>query len=360
MRGGNQDCCPIPPFNDPGVVCDSGFTKVLGLIWTPVDKLLSGNFNNSNWASLVDLTSIDMSNQNLSGTLYAFSINSKLKYVQIQGNSIGGSISLFSNSLINVDYSDNLITGTIPTNFPSSMKSINFNNNLLSGSIPLNLGSLTSADVGNNKMVGAIPSFPTSMISFVANNNSLTGPIISFNNVRSLDVSFNQLSGTFPAVPTGFTLLKLQNNQFTSVGALGAAMTTHSCDISNNLFYSWSAPSWVGICLMNNLLTSATVTSKSTGSISESIGILDHYRSLEFQSKLSATEGAVTQTNLVLVTFIATKFHLNYTIVHVVMIVVRVLINLSLIGVVIAKSPFKREWHTKMSRKKVSSDDFLK
>ena len=288
--GSSLDCCPLPPYNDPGVICDTygpGAKKVLELNWTPTGKLLTGNFNNPNWAAIDELLTIDMSNQNLNGTMYDFPSNSRLKYFQIQGNRIGGTISLFSNSMINVDYSNNLITGTIPASFPGSVRIVNLNYNLITGTIPTNLGSLTSLNVGNNQLGGAIPSnlgnlimfnfannqlggtFPTSfsnnLITVIANNNSLTGSLpVSLNRVTTLDVSFNLLSGVVPAVPSGVLLLKLQNNQFSSVGLLSASLSTTSCDISSNLFYSWSAPSWVGKCLMNNLLTTTNLRTTTT------------------------------------------------------------------------------------------------
>ena len=309
IRNNPNDCCP-PDTADPGVICNAyggSGTQVLGLKWTPTGTKLTGNFNNANWAYLTDLTTIDMSNQNLSGSLPSFiTSNTKLTSVKIQGNKITGSLPSFPGLLVSGNYSNNLFSGDIPS-MPGTTTSLDLSNNEFTGSLsgisgsmvtfdvsnnkltgiggfP---GSLTSVDISGNRFTGAIPILPTNMINFVANNNqftsgtptsfsnnlitfiannnSLTGSLpVSLNRVTTLDVSFNLLSGVVPAVPSGVLLLKLQNNQFSSVGLLSASLSTTSCDISSNLFYSWSAPSWVGKCLMNNLLTTTNLRTTTT------------------------------------------------------------------------------------------------
>ena len=277
----DQKCC-----EDPGLVCDSNGGKIYEIHWTPTVTKLSGNFNTASWANFPDLTVVEMSDQNLSGTIPTFiSSNTKLTILQIQGNQITGGISSFPTKLILGDYSNNLMTGSIPASIPTSLRTLNINNNLLTGGLPSNLGGLTTLNVGNNllsgsipsnlgslilfdvshnQLSGVIPSFPIALVTFIANNNTLTGSLPAFFNVRTLDVSFNSLMGVVPAVPAGFVLLKLQNNQFTSVGTLGTALTTNTCDVSNNPLYSWTAPSWVGKCSMNNLLTTTNVKTTTT------------------------------------------------------------------------------------------------
>ena len=244
-RGGsNPDCC-----TDPGVICDSVLvngapTKILGLKWTNVNQKLKGDINSPNWVGLVDLTAIDLSNQNLTGTLPSFiTSHTKLTSIKLEGNRISGIISKFPPSLVTGNFSNNFFSGQIP-------------------SIPVSLNSL---NIENNRLIGSVPTFPNNLKQLIASNNNLTGNINDFNNVTIFDVSFNSLSGAIPAVPNGILLLNMQNNEFTSVGVMNATLTNFTCDISNNKIYQWQAATWTGKCLMNNILKTTMSTAYSSG-----------------------------------------------------------------------------------------------
>ena len=264
---------------DQGVKVTGGGSNqiVIELHWEPTTApFLSGNINDPIWNDLVDLKIIKMKNQNLNGNLPSFiTSNSMLTTVELQGNQITGKILSFPSALVTGDFSDNLFSGTIP-------------------SLPT---SLTTLNVANNLFNGSIPTFPTALTSFNSKENALTGILPSFNSVRDLDVSFNKLSGAVPAVPSGFIMLKLQSNQFTSVGSLGTVMTTTTCDISNNQFYAWSATSWSGKCLMNNLLAS---TLKSTTGLMTTTGMMT-------TTGIMTTPGLMTTTALMTTIGLSTK-----------------------------------------------------
>ena len=385
------DCCP-PTNADPGVICDrygSSVSQVIGLKWIPTSKLLEGNFNNRNWKNLTDLKTIDMSNQNLSGTLPSFFTDNRiLTHVNIQGNRITGNFSSFPSNLITGNFSNNLLSGTIPY-IEDSTTSLDLSNNRFIGFYPVMGGGIVTLRIANNNLTGSIGSFPNSLTTLYANNNSFTSSITSFGNVRMLDVSCNLLSGAVPDVPTGFKLLKLQNNKFTSVGALLTTMTEDNCDISNNPLFSWSVPSWNGKCLMNILIEStisppitslpATETNNRSTIASQlyttdtswdtvapllSISILESIEiSKYYQQSGVAVSSTVTVRGIRTTSKLTKSKYLNpafvpiynaYTTVNVILGVLRVFIGFVILSIVIKKTPFKRALVFKM-RKKMDS-----
>ncbi len=137
-----------------------------------------------------DVTALDISGNNLNGTLPADL----------------GSLT----SLETLDLSDNRLSGTIPNlSALTSLTTLDLGDNQVSGTIPAWLSALTSLttlDLGDNQVSGTIPDWQGSLPSLTTldlGDNRLTGPIPedwdALNQLEVLYLNDNQLSGTIPA-----------------------------------------------------------------------------------------------------------------------------------------------------------------
>ncbi|KAJ6864004.1 hypothetical protein NC651_034736 [Populus alba x Populus x berolinensis] len=97
------------------------------------------------------VTGLDLSNRKLDGQINATALASLvfLEEIDLSNNQLHGSIPVTMGnlpSLTSLDLSNNILSGSIPLSLGSlsSLEYIDLSNNLLSGSIPLSLGSLSS------------------------------------------------------------------------------------------------------------------------------------------------------------------------------------------------------------------------
>lgn len=118
-----------------GLQCVDGRVTALSL-----DSLgLVGNMNVNALNKFTELSAISLKNNSLSGNVFNFSSNQKLKAIDLSFNTFDGSIPL---SLVSLN----------------SLQSLQLQNNRLSGSIPeLNQSSLAVFNVSNNNLNGSIP-----------------------------------------------------------------------------------------------------------------------------------------------------------------------------------------------------------
>ncbi|XP_022893119.1 probable LRR receptor-like serine/threonine-protein kinase At4g36180 isoform X2 [Olea europaea var. sylvestris] len=137
-----------------------------------------------------------------------------LKYIdqlELSNNNLSGTISssLSTINLMVLDISNNHLFGRIPTSVGNMTYSmiVSMSNNQLEGPIPVeicNLKDLLLLDLSHNKLCGSVPScFNTSTISHVyLNNNQLEGELIeAFYNSSSLellDLRENKFTGSIP------------------------------------------------------------------------------------------------------------------------------------------------------------------
>ncbi|PIA33967.1 hypothetical protein AQUCO_03900087v1 [Aquilegia coerulea] len=161
-----------------------------------------------------------------------------IRYLNMEDNSIYGSIPVGIGNLINIDlmsFSYNKLNGAIPTSIGNlnQLKQLYLGFNLLSGQIPSSMGNLTQLDrvslvhnnlngripptLGNcknlaylslsqNNLVGAIPiqviSISSLTIGLILSQNSLTGSLPlevgNLTNIVTLYISDNKLSGHIP------------------------------------------------------------------------------------------------------------------------------------------------------------------
>ncbi|XP_022922985.1 probable inactive receptor kinase At2g26730 [Cucurbita moschata] len=118
-----------------GLRCVDGRVTALSL-----DSLgLVGNMNVNALSKFTELSALSLKNNSLSGNVFDFSSNKKMKAIDLSSNAFDGPIPL---SLVSL----------------SSLESLQLQNNRLTGSIPeLNQSSLTVFNVSNNNLSGSIP-----------------------------------------------------------------------------------------------------------------------------------------------------------------------------------------------------------
>ncbi|XP_022984210.1 probable inactive receptor kinase At2g26730 [Cucurbita maxima] len=118
-----------------GLRCVDGRVTALSL-----DSLgLVGNTNVNALSKFTELSALSLKNNSLSGNVFDFSSNKKMKAIDLSSNAFDGPIPL---SLVSL----------------SSLESLQLQNNRLTGSIPeLNQSSLTVFNVSNSNLSGSIP-----------------------------------------------------------------------------------------------------------------------------------------------------------------------------------------------------------
>ncbi|CAN1187573.1 Probable LRR receptor-like serine/threonine-protein kinase At3g47570 [Linum perenne] len=229
----------------------------------------------------------DVFNNNLIGRLPPSLSNASnltnatsLEFLHIGENNFGGDlpkhIGNLSTNLTHLGFSDNKISGNIPSEiqYLVNLEVLVAFTNLLSGTIPYNIGNLNSLQhLGNlqslqrlnwfnNNISGRIPSFVgnlTKLIQLDISANNLQGEIpASIENLKSLqllNISHNNLRGVIPPQVMGLTSLSLSldlsHNRFT--GSLPVEVENlrnlGSLDLSHNML-SGSIPGSLGSCVM--------------------------------------------------------------------------------------------------------------
>jgi len=195
------------------------------------------NQNNTpcSWAGITcaggHVTEINLSGNNLSGSLPNLNLPSLQVFGLRQNFLISGNIPDFSNlpNLQSLELGDNQLSGSIPDfSKLSNLQHLHLWNNQLSGSIPdfSNLSNLQSLSLSNNQLTGNIPSFSNlpNLHSLDLSRNQLTGSIPNFNLPalkRWFMLGSNCLSGIIPKF-TSFDLAKLNNAAFNNNGGLVA------------------------------------------------------------------------------------------------------------------------------------------
>ncbi|KAK1605465.1 hypothetical protein QYE76_029138 [Lolium multiflorum] len=232
---------------------------------------------------LTKLRGLWLSSNNLHGTITEehFPFAGQLEVLDISSNQLVGPIPTFPPSLTSLDLSRNNISGTLPSVIGKSMlQVVILFSNSLSGTIPcslLQLQQLMFLDLSKNQLSGTLPNCPqefeTSNITLLnLNSNRFSGafPIFlqSCRELKFLDLAFNRFSGSLPTwiqskLPQ-LALLQLRSNKFS--GGIPDQLTRMKglqyLDIAiNNM--SGNIPQSIGN------LTAMILTPNNSGSLSQ-------------------------------------------------------------------------------------------
>ncbi|XP_051203907.2 uncharacterized protein [Lolium perenne] len=232
---------------------------------------------------LIKLRGLWLSSNNLYGTITEqhFPIGGQLEVLDISSNQLVGPIPTFPPSLTSLDLSRNNLSGTLPSVIGKSMLQVGILfSNSLSGTIPcslLQLQQLMFLDLSKNQLSGTLPNCPqefeTSNITLLnLNSNRFSGafPIFlqSCRELKFLDLAYNRFSGSLPTwiqskLPQ-LALLQLRSNKFS--GGIPDQLTRMKAlqylDIAMNNM-SGNIPQSIGN------LTAMTLTPNNSGSLSQ-------------------------------------------------------------------------------------------
>jgi len=202
-----------------------------------------------NFSTLSNLQGLHLWNNQLTGTIPNFSALPNLEVLSLSNNQLTGTIPNFSAlpNLEMLDLRSNQLTGTLP-NFSAlpNLEMLALHSNQLTGTLPnFNaLSNLETLDLGSNQLMGLIPNFSAlpNLLGLELSENQLTGTIPNFSalpNLVGLALSENQLTGTIPnfsAMPN-LEWLYLGSNQLTGMipVSYNALINLNYLDIRNNL-----------------------------------------------------------------------------------------------------------------------------
>ena len=217
----------------------------------------------SNLGFLSVLGMLNLGNNRFSGNLpVVFDEVPRLESILLAYNQFTGTIAPWNNHLLKrleLDVSHNLLTGTLPgfseddfLDRTFHLRKINVGHNRLVGTIPMAVGlipTMVALDVSDNLLSGTFPNLGWASLEYIgAANNRLTGAVpYSFDptRIQHINVSGNRLQGVIPIELYGFSNLEhviLSNNELsgsiaTDVGRLTAlrSLEMQTCGLSDTL-----------------------------------------------------------------------------------------------------------------------------
>lgn len=140
------------------------------------------------------------------------------------GGELGNDLGSFS-SIVKIDFSNNHIGGSIPTNLPVTLQNLVLPSNQLTGNLPDSLSSLTqlsAMSLDHNLLSGELPDAFHGLTALV-----------------NLDLSYNNLSGKLPSSVgdlSSLTTLHVQNNQLSGTLDVLQDLPLSNLNVENNLF----------------------------------------------------------------------------------------------------------------------------
>ncbi|KAL4600001.1 hypothetical protein ACB092_11G166100 [Castanea dentata] len=193
---------------------------------------------------------------------------SQLNLLDVGHNQLGGelsnSITNLSIQLLWLQLDGNSIGGSIPTRISNlvSLIELNLGSNLLTGNIPSSIGKLTNLNalyLFENKLTGVIPSSVgnmTQLLDLYLFNNSLEGSIPTSlgrcSHLQVVSLGHNKLNGTIPEQLFGLPLVQINMSLNSLTGFLpldfGNLKLLVALDISYNKFFK-EIPAQLGDCL---------------------------------------------------------------------------------------------------------------
>ncbi|XP_044473229.1 receptor-like protein EIX2 [Mangifera indica] len=186
------------------------------------------------WKSIHQFDFINLSNNQIRGEIPNFSKVTRLQFLDLSSNKFSGVLPLVSSSLVQLDLSNNSLSGSMShflcsgKNESRATRILNLRYNLLYGELPdcwMNLQSLSVLYLGNNNFSGVLPVSMGTLISLKSlhlRKNSLSGGVpLSLTNCAELmvlDFGENQLVGNLSTwIGNSFSnmmILNLHSNNF--------------------------------------------------------------------------------------------------------------------------------------------------
>jgi Leucine-rich repeat (LRR) protein len=176
------------------------------------------------------LHTLDLSNNNLTGSIPSWINTKTLAYLNLANNSLVGTLDLiwkYQSNVEMIDISMNSFIGQLPTNISSvfpNLRVLNASHNNIFGHLPsslCNISNLTFVDLSNNKLTGEVPTclFTTYLEVLKLSNNNLGGPILGDASnlpikVEILYLDSNNFEGALPNNLSGnLLILDLHDNK---------------------------------------------------------------------------------------------------------------------------------------------------
>ena len=262
-----------------GVTCDSTGSTVTGIN-------LSQNNLTGTLPSLSGLTNLQQfaaaSNQ-LTGAIPSLSGLTNLSFFNVSVNKLTGSIPALA-GLTNLQIFSvvsNQLTGSIPSlTGLANLQSFGVGFNQLTGLIPLLAGltNLQIFSVVSNQLTGSIPALTslTNLQQFIVSINSLNGPIpplTGLKNLQFFDAHRNQMTGSIPSL-SGLTNLQqfsVDSNQLTGTIPSLSGLTSLSDFVVDNNLLTGALPSLSGL---TNLQQFSVDSNQLTGTIPSLTGLM--------------------------------------------------------------------------------------
>jgi RHS repeat-associated protein len=230
----------------------SGFVTHIDLDNNNLTGTLAAAINN-----VCSATSIDLSDNQISGAVPAFASTMNLEHLQLSANQFTGAIPAMNGltALVTLEFDGNQLTGSIPAQLGSkiNLSVIDLSNNQLSGSIPVQLADpmfLQFLALGGNDLSGSIPtqlSELTYLQALELNDNQITGSIPStfgsLTFLKELNLSGNAITGEIPSAFGNLVNLEhlyLGENQLQGQVPYQFQSLTHlqTLDIHSNQIYA--------------------------------------------------------------------------------------------------------------------------
>ncbi|XP_051114913.1 systemin receptor SR160-like [Andrographis paniculata] len=220
------------------------------------------------FASCPNLQHLDMSSNKFYGELGdSLSSCRKLTFLNLTGNHLSGEVpNLPSGSIEYLYLQDNNFQGVLPpylSDFCTTLVELDFSRNLLTGTLPESLAACSALellDISGNNFTGELPidtlleltSLKTLVMSFNAFVGDVPGSLSKMVHLETLDLSSNNLSGSIPSglckdPGSSLKVLYLQNNMLDGVipDGLCNCSQLESLDLSLN-YLTGTIPSSLG------------------------------------------------------------------------------------------------------------------